>query len=137
MKFLKRFNEELIQKIEIVEMLENINDILDSYRDDYSIRLSIANPENLKLKQQRGGVPFTILKNVKDSIFNSQIFDYNYHSEIKILIFFEKIIFSHAPDSQNAIKCVNELLNRLNEEYPNTFKLFDDFSIESNNIKYK
>ena len=129
MKFLKKFNEELIQKIEIVEMLENINDILDSYRDDYSIRLSIINPETSKY--------ITILKNVQDSIFNSQIFDYNYHSEIKILIFFEKIIFSHAPDSQNAIKCVNELLNRLNEEYPNTFKLFDDFSIESNNIKYK
>jgi hypothetical protein len=118
MKHLKKFNENFVDRInlsELIQFLENINDILNPHRDEYDgkISLVIINPEDSK--------SYVVITNdVKLSMeLDPNFFTYNYHREVIISISFG----DYTSSSIIHRKMVDDIFNRLNIEYPKTFRI--------------
>ncbi len=96
-----------LKESEFISMLENINDILTPYRDECKIDLSIANPSNV-------GYSTKISDNVQDSLIHTPI---SYWGNISIEIFINKMGLEEGRSEE----IIDEIRNRLNREYDDTF----------------
>ncbi len=135
MNFLRKFGE-IDFRSDLISMLENINDILEPYRDDHDILLGLMKPGTRSYAKISNNVKLSL-----DLTRTSDLFTYNFHSEVIIAIMF-KIEWVVNPSSSptqysySYTKPMGEIFDRLNLEYSNMFEI-DHARIISIPIKYK
>jgi len=124
-KYLRKFNEDVeVSNLELIEMLKNINDILIPYRDDgeYIVRIANVNVNHTRRTQGEIDSNIVVISNdVEKSLECSSFYDWK---ETPISV---EVIFGRLND-----KIFNEILDRLNEEYPKIFLKFFDSIISYN-----
>ncbi len=116
-KYLRKFNEDVeVSNLELIEMLKNINDILIPYRDDgeYIVRIANVNVNHTRRTQGEIDSNIVVISNdVEKSLECSSFYDWK-DTPISVEIIFERL----------NEEILNEILDRLNEEYSKIFLKF-------------